>query len=166
MPLTRGQGFVAGTGNAVTELVGPASKGIVQGFKSGNKATVKRIKKINERREAKASKNSEENGQETPAPYESTKSSQDYGNEMRSQIAARQAQKSKPNYSQKVQGSITAARGVAAGARSAYQRPNSSTTAPSSLDEAAKFAVKKSMLTHYKNQVNANLSALQHNADR
>lgn len=156
MALTRGPGYAAGTGNAV-EIIGAAGKGIAQGFKTGNKQTVKRIQKMTKKRDEKISR------QTSTAPVEPTSSEPTptviepgFGDSMRQQVRRNALRR-------ELQGHIDTARQVASQAHNEYQRPAFSPEAPSTLDEAAKFAVKKSMMTHYKNQVNANLSALQHN---
>lgn len=147
MALTRGPGYAAGTGNAVTEVLGPAGKGIAQGFKAGNKQTVKRIKKMTKKRDDKIARNSKNAAEPltpstTPTPFSPER-----------KYAVRQ----------ELQGHVTAAREAAAQATLNYKRPNSAPTSPATLDEVPAFAVKKAMMSHYKNQVNANLSALQHN---
>ena len=147
MALTRGPGYAAGTGNAVTEVLGPAGKGIVQGFKSGNKKTVKRIQKMTKKRDDKLARNSK-GAAEPQAP---------------STAPIPFSPERKYALRQELQGHVTAARDSAAEATLNYKRPNSAPTTPSTLDEVPAYAVKKAMMSHYRSQVNANLSALQHN---
>ena len=146
MALTRGPGYAAGTGNAV-EIIGAAGKGIAQGFKAGNKQTVKRIQKMTKKRDDKLARNSKG---VVEAPAVST-------------APVPFSPERKYAVRQELQGHVTAAREAAAQATLNYKRPNSAPTSPATLDEVPAFAVKKAMMSHYRNQVNANLSALQHN---
>lgn len=143
MALTRGPGYAAGTGNAM-ETIGAAAKGAAQGFKAGNKKTVKRIQKMTKKRDAKLSGNS-------PTVSEPSTTPNAFSPERKYAIR------------QDLQGHINTAREGAAQATMNYKRPNSAPTSPDTLDEVPAFAVKKAMMSHYRNQVNANLSALQHN---